>query len=372
MQILLSNKYQIIILQEANETILLISLKKLEHNFNYLKSLVKNNTKIIAVVKAFGYGHGDIEISKKIEKLGVFALWVTDFEEGVILRKSGLKCKIIVANPGMKSYAQIIKNNLDVVIYNTRLLNLYCVNKKKVNVHIKFNTGMNRYGFEKKDLNNIILKLKNNAHLNVISVCSHLGCSDNIKKKNVTLKQLNKFNSITENFEKKIGYKTLKHILNTHGVINFPKYQMDMVRLGIGLYDSINNQNLQSISCLHSVVTQNRRVKKGESIGYGQSFIAKKEMNISIVPVGYADGLNRKLSNGIGVVKINNHICPIIGKISMDNFIVDTTNVLVCEGDIVEIFGETITVSLIADKIKTIPYEIYSILNRRIKRIYSD
>ena len=132
-------------MQEANETILSVNLTKLEHNFNYLKSLIKNNTKIIAVVKAFAYGHGDIIISKKLEKLGIYALWVTDFEEGVILRKSGINTKIIVANPGIKSHTQIIENTLDVVIYNTRLLDLYCLKKKKVNVHIKFNTGMNMY-----------------------------------------------------------------------------------------------------------------------------------------------------------------------------------------------------------------------------------
>ncbi|MDC0204651.1 alanine racemase [Flavobacteriales bacterium] len=349
-----------------------IDLKKLESNFNYLKSKIKPVTKIIAVVKAFAYGHGDVEISKKLEKLGVYALWVTDFEEGVVLRKSGINSKIIVANPGVKSYAKIIKHKLDVVIYNSRLLDLYCSKNNMVNVHIKFNTGMNRYGFDETELDTIVSKLKTNTHLNVLSICSHLASADKIDNKEFTQNQLLKFQKIALVFERHVKQSILKHILNSHGVINFPKYQFDIVRLGIGLYGSTKDKQLLPISNLKSVITQNRTIKPGETIGYGPSFVATKEMNISIVPVGYADGLNRKLSNGVGRVIINGEICSIIGKISMGNFAVDTTDIIVSEGDIVEIFGENLSVLSIAKSINTIPYEIYSTLNRRLKRIYSD
>jgi len=359
-------------LKTANETILSIDLKKLEHNFNYLKRKIRADTKIIAVVKAFAYGHGDIKISKKLEKLGVYALWVTDFEEGIILRKSGIKSKIIVANPGIKSYNQIIKHKLDIVIYNRRLLDLYCSKNNMVNVHIKFNTGMNRYGFDETELSAIADKLKKSSQLNVLSVCSHLASADKVEKKEFTEKQLLKFEKIAFSFEKHVKKTILKHILNSHGVINFPKYQLDIVRLGIGLYGSAKDKQLLPISNLKSIITQNRTIKAGESVGYGQNFIARKEMNISMVPVGYADGLNRKLSNGVGSVIINGEICSIIGKISMGNFSADTTNIIVSEGDTVEIFGENLTVSSIAKSINTIPYEIYSTLNRRLKRIYSE
>ena len=359
-------------MQAANETILTIDLKKLEHNFNYLKSKITPTTKIIAVVKAFAYGHGDVAISKKLEKLGVYALWVTDFEEGVVLRKSGIKTKIIVANPGIKSYNQIIKYKLDVVIYNTRLLDLYCSNSNMVNVHLKLNTGMNRYGFDETELDAIAAKLKTSAQLNILSVCSHLASADKIDKKEFTEKQLLKFQKIALAFEKSIKQSILKHILNSHGVINFPEYQYNIVRLGIGIYGSVKDKHLLPISNLKSVITQNRTIKVGETVGYGPSFVARKEMNISMVPVGYADGLNRKLSNGVGSVIINGKICSIIGKISMGNFAVDTTDIIVTEGDIVEIFGENLSVSSIAKSINTIPYEIYSTLNRRLKRIYSD
>lgn len=359
-------------MQTGNETILAIDLKKLEQNFNYLKNKIKPTTKVIAVVKAFAYGHGDVKISKKLEKLGVYALWVTDFEEGVILRKSGIKSKIIVANPGIKSYPQIIKHKLDVVIYNTRLLDLYCSKNNMINIHIKFNTGMNRYGFDETDLDTITAKLKKSAHLNILSICSHLASADKTEKKDFTVSQLLKFQKIALTFETHIKKPILKHILNSHGVINFSKYQFDAVRLGIGLYGSAKDKRLLPISSLKSVITQNRTINVGEAVGYGPSFIATEEMNISIIPVGYADGLNRKLSNGVGSVIVNGKICSIIGKISMGNFAVNTTGVIANEGDIVEIFGKTLSVSSIAKSINTIPYEIYSTLNRRLKRVYSD
>ena len=162
-----------------------------------------------------------------------------------------------------------------------------------------------------------------------------------------------------------------KHLLNSYGLLNFKKYQMDSVRLGIGLYGSVDDKALQQVSCLSSVITQIRSVEKNEAVGYGASFIAKKRMKIAIVPIGYADGINRQLSNQIGSVFINNYKCKIIGEISMDSFIVDITKSNAKEGDLVEIFGENINVCTIAKKINTIPYEIYSTLNRRIKRVYS-
>ena len=358
-------------LEFSNETILHIDLNKLEHNFNFLKSKLKKNTKIIGVVKAFAYGHGDVEISKRLEKLGAYALWVSDFEEGISLRKAGIKSKIIVANPGLKSYEEIIKYNLDIVIYNQRLLDLYTSHKKKINIHIKFNSGMNRYGFDAEETANVVKKIKNNYHLRLLSICSHLAASDKEEKSEFTLNQIAKFKTISKNFEIIYGAKIDKHILNSNGVLNFVNQQMDIVRLGIGLYGSSTNKNLKQISRLSSVVTQIRNVEKGESVGYDPSFVASKNMKIAIIPIGYADGLNRKFSS-IGSVYINKKECKIIGNISMDSFAVNTSNLNIQEGETVEIFGNNLSVNEIAKKINTIPYEIYSTLNRRIKRVYSD
>ena len=358
-------------LEFSNETILHIDLNKLEHNFNFLKSTLKKNTKIIGVVKAFAYGHGDVEISKRLEKLGAYALWVSDFEEGISLRKAGIKSKIIVANPGLKSYEEIIKYNLDIVIYNQRLLDLYTSHKKKINIHIKFNSGMNRYGFDAEETANVVKKIKNNYHLRLLSICSHLAASDKEEKSEFTLNQIAKFKTISKNFEIIYGAKIDKHILNSNGVLNFVNQQMDIVRLGIGLYGSSTNKNLKQISRLSSVVTQIRNVEKGESVGYDPSFVAPKNMKIAIIPIGYADGLNRKFSS-IGSVYINKKECKIIGNISMDSFAVNSSNITIHEGETVEIFGNNLSVNEIAKKINTIPYEIYSTLNRRIKRVYSD
>jgi alanine racemase len=356
----------------ASQTILHVNLNKLEQNFNYLKAKLKPETKIIGVVKAFAYGHGDVEVSKKLEKLGVYALWVSDYEEGVSLRKSGVKTKIIIANPVIKSYSGIIKYKLDVVLYNYKLLDFYCSNKNDISIHIKFNTGMNRYGFNANEVEPIASKIQNNTHLNLDSICSHLAVSDNIQKKDCTLKQIESFKSISQKFELLLNKKINNHLLNSHGVLNFTDYQMNSVRLGIGLYGSTSDGALKQISCLYSSITQIRDLERGESVGYGGSFIAEKKMKIAIVPVGYADGINRRFGNTIGSVFINNYECNIIGEISMDSFVIDITKCKVIEGDLVELFGDQMTVSKIAKKINTIPYEIYSTLNRRIKRVYSD
>ncbi len=355
----------------ANETILRIDLKKLEENFNFFKKKLDSETKIIAVVKAFAYGHGDVKISKKLDQLGVYALWVSDFEEGVSLRESGIKTKIIVANPGIKSYRKIISQHLDVVLYSHRLLDFYCNNKKDVNVHIKFNTGMNRYGFDPDDVKIIISKLIDNPHLKLISICSHLASAEN-KKSDCTLKQITLFQNITQKITAILNKKIIFHLLNSNGVLNFPEKQMDAVRLGIGLYGSADECELKQISSLSSVINQIRVVEKGGGVGYRSSFVATQKTSIAIIHVGYADGLNRKLSNSTGSVFINNHECTIIGEISMDSFAADITGVKAKEGDLVEIFGPQLNVLEIAKKLNTIPYEIYSTLNRRIKRVYSD
>ena len=218
----------------------------------------------------------------------------------------------------------------------------------------------------------MISKLQNNPHLNLDSICSHLATSDKNNKPAYALKQIKIFKSISQKFELVLGKKIDKHLLNSNGVLNFAQHQMESVRLGIGLYGSANDNALKQIGSLFSVIAQIRELEKGELVGYGASFIANEKMKIAIVPVGYADGMNRRLGNTIGSVFINNYECPIVGKISMDSFAVDITKCKAREGDLVELFGAHLTVSKIAQKINTIPYEIYSTLNRRIKRIYSD
>ena len=355
-----------------NETILEVDFRKLEHNFKYLTSKLSNNCKIIAVIKAFAYGHGDIEVARKLEKLGVYAFWVADFEEGVTLRNSGIKTKIIIANPGLKSYTKIIENNLEIVIHNMELLKLYCNNTTEINVHLKFNTGMNRYGFDEIDINYLCDQLNSNKHLKVKSLCSHLSTTESTSRKEITEQQLLLFETVCEKIESRLKKRIDKHILNSTGFFNFPEKQFNFVRLGISLFGSFNNSNLKQISKFKTVISNNRDVKKGDAVGYSSTFITNKDMNISVVPVGYADGLNRRLGNGIGSVMVNGVMCSIIGNICMDSFTVDTSEINCKIGDEVEIFGHKNSILNLSEKIGTIPYEIYSTLNRRIKRVYID
>jgi len=355
----------------SHETILYINLNALENNFNYLKSVLKSETKVFAVVKAFAYGHGDIAIAKKLETLGVNGFWVADFEEGMNLRKAGINKKIIVANPGIKSYDEIIKYNLEPVIYNFRLLKLYGKKGCFTPIHIKFNSGMNRYGFNMSEIKNLTSFLMENLNLKVDSICSHLSVVDNKSKDFLTKKQLLNFDSFCKLFTSYMKIKPEKHILNTSGILRFPKYQKDIVRMGIGLYGVSHDKNLMPIAKLISNIAQIREIKKGENVGYDASFKAKSDMKIGIIPLGYADGINRKLGNKKGTVIINNFHVPIIGKISMDSFMVDISNINPKEGDPVIIFGAENSVLEIANSLGTIPYEILATLNRRIKRIYN-
>ena len=354
-----------------HETILEVDLNKLANNFNYLKSKLKPDTKIIAVVKAYAYGHGDITIASYLEKLGAHALWVADFEEGTRIRKSGIKIPIIIANPGTKSTQQIIENNLDVVVYNSELLHLYGKLDKEIRIHIKFDTGMNRYGFDVSEVGELVADLQKYPKLKVQSICSHLAASDNSTEDSFTNAQFQVFDKASSSFSKGINQLIDRHILNTNGVLRFPKKEYEMVRLGIGLYGVSNDSNLQQVSTLKSVISQVRDIKKGRRVGYDASFLAEEDMIIGVVPFGYADGLNRKLSTNNGVIIVQNIACPIIGKISMDSCMIDLKGTTAKIGDEVVIFGEENTISSIANKLSTIPYEIFSSLNRRIKRIYS-
>ena len=238
-----------------HETILEIDLNKLANNFNYLKSKLKPDTKIIAVVKAYAYGHGDIAIASYLEKLGAHAFWVADFEEGTRIRKSGIKIPIIISNAGTKSTKQIIDNKLDVVIYNSELLHLYGKLDTEIRIHIKFDTGMNRYGFNSSEVDELVADLQKYPKLKIESICSHLAASDNSTEDSFTNTQFKVFEKVSNSFSKAINQLIYRHILNTNGVLRFPKKEYEMVRLGIGLYGVSDDNNLQQVSTLKSVIS---------------------------------------------------------------------------------------------------------------------
>jgi alanine racemase len=354
-----------------HESVFEINLGYLEENLNYLKSKLGRETKIIAVVKAYAYGHGDLEITKKLEALNIYAFWVADFEEGVILRKSGITKPIIVANPSPRSASQIIKYNLDVVVYSFRLLKLFGKLKKQVNIHLKFNSGMNRFGFSELDIVKLQKELGGYKDLTIVSICSHLSSSRNDKKDHITKKALKSFNNIISNFSKQNQTEHLTHILNTSGVLRFNNHQYDAVRIGIGLFGVHKDKNLIQIGRLTSTISQIRMLRKGDAIGYEGSFICERKMKIGVIPFGYADGLDRRLGNLNGSLFLNGKFCNIVGDISMDSCVIDLSRTNAVEGDRVEIFGTNNSIYSICKKINSIPYEFLSKINRRIKRIYN-
>lgn len=357
-------------MSSSYETILYVNLKTLEENFNFLKNTVSEHNKIIAVVKAFAYGLGDVQIAKKLELLGVDGFWVADFEEGVQLRQNGITKPIIVANPGFKSMSMVLDFDLEPVIYNHRMLDLYCKNETSVNVHLKFNTGMNRYGFEMNDLDDLIKKLNTCTHINIKSICSHLSSSNDSRHDFFSNKQRSKLEAINNRLNDAFKRSFPKHILNSNGIFRFDVKANDWIRLGISLYGGIEHQRLNQIFTLKSVVNQIRDVYSGDFIGYQNSFKVTKPMKIAIIPVGYADGLNRKLSHSKGHIMINGEACSILGEISMDSMVVDVSNIQVKEGDEVIIFSPKHSVIQLSNRLGTIPYEIMASLNRRIKRVY--
>ncbi len=353
-----------------HESIFDINLMNISKNINYLKSKLRQSTKIIAVVKAYGYGHGDVEVAQELENLNIHAFWVADFEEGVILRKAGLKKPIIIANPSPRSTEQILKYNLDVVIYNFKLLDSFGKLNKKIKIHLKFNTGMNRFGFEETDLIDLKKRMTKYPCLSIESVCSHLSSSGNTNKDHITLKQMSAFEKIISSFKRNFSIEPLFHILNTNGVLRFAKYQYNSVRIGIGIYGVNKDKNLLQIGSLSSSISQIRNLKKGDLIGYDATYICKKKTRIAIVPFGYADGLDRNLGNQKGSLFVNEKSCKIIGNISMDSCAIDITQTDAKEGDRVEIFGINNSIYKICTQTNSIPYEFLSKINRRIKRIY--
>ena len=352
-------------MNDFHESLFEINLSHLEKNLSFLTGNLNSSTKIIAVVKAFAYGHGDIEICKKLENLNIYAFWVADFEEGVILRKNGVEKPIIVANTSPKSISQIIKYNLDVVVYNFRMLDSLISKKEPINIHLKFNCGMNRFGFSANDIPKIKKDL-NNTKIIIRSICSHLSCSRIPDKDNLTNNELKEFNNIASRFPENI----LAHVLNTSGVMRFPQHQYSAIRLGIGLYGIHDEERLVQIGKLTTTISQIRSLNKDEIIGYGGRFQTTKKMKIGVVPFGYADGLDRRLGNSNGSLFVNGEECVILGEISMDSCVIDLTDTSAKEGDRVEIFGRNNNINSICKKIDSIPYEFLSKINRRIKRVY--
>lgn len=367
--------------QKSHQTVLEINLNATINNLNYFRSLLKPETKVMAMVKAFSYGSGSFEIANALQHHKIDYLAVAYADEGVELRRNGITVPIMVMNPEYQSFGDIVKHTLEPIIYSFDLLdeftNYLKVSHKKIKefpVHIELETGMKRLGFEQTDITKLGKKLKIEKQLKVVSCFSHLASADEPKDDKFTHDQIDLFDISTTKLAAYIGYKFIRHILNSAGIYRFADAQYDMVRLGIGLYgvgvDAAEQQNLQTVSRLKSIVSQIKEVKKGETIGYNRRGVAKTNIKIATVPIGYADGVNRVLSNGKGRFWVKGKLCPIIGNVCMDMTMVNIAGVDVREGDEVEIFGENYTIFQLAEDLNTIPYEVLTNVSARVKRVY--
>ena len=328
------------------------------------------------MVKAFSYGMGSYEIAKVLEFNRVDYLTVAYADEGVTLRKAGIKTPIMVMNPEVSSFDTIIKHNLEPEIYNFSILKelIKASNEESIGIHIEVDSGMKRLGFDNGQLDELLNILWQQPNVYVKSIFTHLAASEAHEHDEFTKNQIANFEKMANKISRTFPYTILKHCLNSGGIVRFPNAQFDMVRLGIGLYgidpaEEVQKQ-LQQIGTLKTVISQIRNISADESIGYGRKGKVDRASRIAIIAIGYADGLNRKLSNGIGYMLVNGKPAPIIGNICMDMTMIDVTNIDCKEGDEVIVFGAGLDISALADKVGTIPYEILTSISQRVKRVY--
>jgi alanine racemase len=363
--------------EKSHRTVLEINLNAMVHNLNYFRSKLHPGTKIMTMVKALSYGSGTFEIANVLQYQRVDYLGVAFADEGVALREAGIKIPIIVMNPVQNSFDLMIEHHLEPEVYNFLVLHKFAMalkdaGKKNYPVHLKLDTGMHRLGFVEEEVNQLINELKATKFIKVKSIFSHLAASDENIHDLFTKEQIQLFDQLSKKIMKALKYPVIRHIANSAGIERFPEAQFDMVRLGIGLYgiSATNQGQLANVSTLKSTVIQTKQVKKDETIGYSRKAKALDDMSIAIIPVGYADGLNRKLGNGRGKLFINGFFVPIVGNICMDMCMVDITGCNIHEGDEAIIFGKEQSVIDLANMLETIPYEIFTSVSTRVKRIY--
>ena len=369
--------------RKSHQTIMEVNLDNLVSNLNYYRSRIRPTTKLMAMVKASSYGAGKVEIASTLQYNHVDYLTVAYSDEGVDLRRNGITLPIMVMNPEEESFDDIIRYHLEPDIYSFRILEAFadtarilCPEGESVPVHIELDTGMHRLGFGEGDLDALIRRLgKPEPSLRIRSFFSHLACSEDPAMDDFTHLQIDRFRAWSSRVKKALGRDDiLCHILNSSGITRFPEAQMDMVRLGIGLYGISPEEEVQShllpVSQLKTRISQLKDIPAGDSVGYNRRWVAERDSRIAIISIGYADGLNRHLGYGNGRVLVGDRQAPIIGSICMDMCFIDVTGIPCSEGDEVTIFGDVSLLKQISRAAGTIPYEILTSVSPRVKRVY--
>ena len=363
---------------KATETILEIDLNALGHNYRHLTSKIHNQTKVLAVVKAFGYGSDAVAISKELVALGVSYFAVAYAGEGETLRNAGVETPILVLHPLPINFDLILERCLEPSIYSRKMLQKFIVyaeskSQKQYPIHLKINTGLNRLGFEREDISFITELLSKTESVTVRSIFSHLAASEDASQRDFTKRQIESFRSISAEISSALGYKPLLHTVNTSGIINYPEAQFDMVRTGIGLYGFGNhpkeNKFLKPIATLKTVISQIHTVEAGANVGYNMGFKALKRTRTATLPIGHADGISRAFGKGVGWVTVHGEKAPIVGNVCMDMIMVDVTHIDCEEGDEVVVFGDNPTATELSEAINSIPYELLTAISQRVKRV---
>ncbi len=376
------------ILQQTHETVMRVNLNALVDNVRFFRSLLKPTTKLTCMVKAFAYGAGSLEVSKALQAANqmvngkcengklVDYLAVAVADEGVELRRAGITLPIIIMDPEVAAMNLILENNLEPNVYSFASLEQVITAAEEkglenVPVHIKIDSGMHRLGFYREELPQLIKRLQSTRAVRVASVFSHLAGSDEEQFDAFTLQQIGYYKLCADTLQAELGYPVIKHICNSAGIERFAPYQFDMCRLGIGLYGiSFNGNHLRNVCSLQTTILSVKPVRAGETIGYGRHTTLTEDRQIAVIPIGYADGFDRRLSNYGGEVIVRGKRCPVVGNVCMDQAMVDVTGTDAQVGDSVEVFGERLPLQELSDRLGTIPYEVLTSVSRRVQRVY--
>ena len=366
------------ILHQTHETILEVNLSALVDNVRYFRSLMPTTTRLTCMVKAFAYGAGSVEVSQALQQCGmVDYLAVAVADEGVELRKAGITLPIIIMDPEAAALDLILENNLQPNIYSFQVLDdiIHAAEAKGLEslpAHIKIDSGMHRLGFYQEDMPKLIARLQGQKAVRVASVFSHLAGSDEAQFDAFTHEQAAYFQSCASCLIASLPYRPLLHICNTAGIERFPEYHFDMCRLGIGMYgiSFLQEPETKNVCTLKTTILSIKTVPAGETIGYGRHTTLNEDRQIAVIPIGYADGFDRRFSNYGGEVLVRGKRCPVVGNVCMDQAMIDVTGTDAQPGDYAIVFGDQLPIQELADKLQTIPYEVLTSISRRVQRIY--
>ncbi len=365
------------LLHQTHETVLQVNLSALVDNVRFFKSKMEPEAKLMCMVKAFAYGTGSVEVAKALQDSGEVAyLAVAVADEGVELRKAGITLPIVVMDPEESAMDLIIENNLEPNVYSFQSLHMVqeAVEAKGLEnypIHIKIDSGMHRLGFYEEEVTKLCGRLRDQKALHVVSIFSHFACSDEKQFDDFTKGQAKYFRRSATTLQNGLGYKVIRHISNSAAIERFSQYNFEMCRLGIGMYGlSAARNTLRNVCSLKTTILSIKMVKKGEAIGYGRHTTLESDRQIAVIPIGYADGFDRRFGNYGGSVLVRGMRCPIVGNVCMDQAMVDVSGADARVGDYVEVFGDHITLDELANQLETIPYEILTSISRRVTRQY--